>query len=69
MFGAPANFFCYPFGRYDKTVVAAVRRAGYVGAETQTPGDASPADGMYLLHRIEVTRGDGVSGLAAKLAG
>jgi peptidoglycan/xylan/chitin deacetylase (PgdA/CDA1 family) len=69
VFGAPANFFCYPFGRYDKAVVAAVRRAGYVGAETQTPGDASPADGMYLLHRIEVTRSDGVSGLAAKLAG
>jgi peptidoglycan/xylan/chitin deacetylase (PgdA/CDA1 family) len=69
VFGAPANFFCYPFGRYDKTVVAAVRRAGYIGAETQTSGDASPADGMYLLHRIEVTRSDGVSGLAAKLAG
>jgi peptidoglycan/xylan/chitin deacetylase (PgdA/CDA1 family) len=68
MFGAPANFFCYPFGRYDAAVVAAVRRAGYLGAVTEAPGDASPASGMYRLHRIEVLRGDGVSGLAAKLA-
>jgi peptidoglycan/xylan/chitin deacetylase (PgdA/CDA1 family) len=68
VFGAPANFFCYPFGRYDPRVVAAVRRAGYVGAETQTPGDASPTDGMYRLHRIEMLRDDGVRGLVAKLS-
>jgi peptidoglycan/xylan/chitin deacetylase (PgdA/CDA1 family) len=68
VFGAPANFFCYPFGRYDARVVAAVRRAGYVGAETQAPGEASSTDGIYRLHRIEVLRYDGVSGLAAKLA-
>jgi peptidoglycan/xylan/chitin deacetylase (PgdA/CDA1 family) len=68
VFGAPADFFCYPFGRYDGAVVAAVRRAGYLGAETEGPGDASAAAGMYFLHRIEVVRGDGVAGLAAKLA-
>ena len=67
VFGAPADFFCYPFGRYNATVVAAVRRAGYVGAETEAPGDASSANGMYQLHRIEVLRSDGVSGLVAKL--
>jgi peptidoglycan/xylan/chitin deacetylase (PgdA/CDA1 family) len=66
MFGAPANFFCYPFGRYDAAVIAAVRRAGYVGAVTETPGDASSTD-MYRLHRIELAREDGVSGLAEKL--
>ena len=68
VFGAPADFFCYPFGHYDATVVAAVRRAGYLGAETEGPGDASPASGMFKLHRIEVVRSDGVAGLAAKLA-
>jgi peptidoglycan/xylan/chitin deacetylase (PgdA/CDA1 family) len=66
VFGAPADFFCYPFGRYDATVVAAVRRAGFFGAVTETPGDASSATGMYRLHRIEVLRSDGVGGLAAK---
>lgn len=67
VFGAPANFFCYPFGRYNATVIAAVRRAGYVGAVTETPGDASRANGIYRLHRIEIAREDGVSGLAEKL--
>jgi peptidoglycan/xylan/chitin deacetylase (PgdA/CDA1 family) len=67
VFGAPANFFCYPYGRYNARVVSAVRRAGYVGAVTETPGDASPASGMYRLHRIEVLRGDGVRGLVRKL--
>jgi peptidoglycan/xylan/chitin deacetylase (PgdA/CDA1 family) len=68
VFGVPANFFCYPFGRYDARVVAAVRRAGYLGAETEAPGDASPSNGVYHLHRIEVLRDDGVGGLAAKLS-
>src|SRR5207247_5441823 len=46
VFGAPASFFCYPFGRFDARVVAAVRRAGYVGAVTEAPGDASALNGM-----------------------
>jgi peptidoglycan/xylan/chitin deacetylase (PgdA/CDA1 family) len=67
VFGAPANFFCYPFGRYDARVVAAVRRAGYVGAVTEEPGFASP-EAPFRLRRIEVLRADGVSGLAEKLS-
>ena len=67
MFGVPVDFFAYPFGRYDARVVAAVRRAGYLGAETQVPGSASLADGFYRLRRIEILRTDGVAGLAAKL--
>src|SRR5262249_40321448 len=31
-FHVPVNFFCYPAGRYDATVVEAVRKAGYLGA-------------------------------------
>ena len=30
-FDVPVNFFCYPAGRLDDTVVAAVRAAGYLG--------------------------------------
>jgi len=67
VFGVPVDFFAYPFGRYDTRVVAAVRRAGYLGAETQVPGSASLADGVYRLRRIEILRTDGVAGLAAKL--
>src|SRR6266576_3433408 len=31
-FHVPAGFFCYPSGRYDARVVAAVRAAGFFGA-------------------------------------
>ncbi len=68
VFGLPVDFFCYPDGRFDAAVIAAVKRAGYLGAESELPGPASPANGLYTLHRIEILRGDGVAGLAAKLA-
>src|SRR5262249_52336414 len=69
VFRQPVDFFAYPLGRYDASVVAEVRRAGFLGAETETVGFASPHDGMATLDRIEVVRSDGVSGLARKLGG
>lgn len=66
MFGQPVDFFCYPAGRYDSTVVAAVRAAGYLGATTTNPGTASPAD-PFTLNRIRINYSDGVGGFAAKL--
>ena len=68
VYHVPALFFCYPAGRYDAAVVAEVRRAGYVGAETEAPGAASPANGMLTLDRFEMLHGDGVAGLAARLS-
>jgi peptidoglycan/xylan/chitin deacetylase (PgdA/CDA1 family) len=67
VFRQPVDFFCYPAGRYDAAVIAEVRRAGYLGAETELPGPASPADGLFTLHRIELLRSDGVAGMVAKL--
>jgi len=65
-FHVPVDFFCYPAGRLDDRVVAAVRAAGYVGATTTAPGLARPTD-MFRLARVRVDRGDGITGLAAKL--
>jgi hypothetical protein len=48
------NFFCYPAGRYDATVEAAVRAAGYLGATTVQPGLAGPRGDRYALPRIRV---------------
>jgi peptidoglycan/xylan/chitin deacetylase (PgdA/CDA1 family) len=64
----PVNFFCYPAGRVDQTVVAAVRAAGYLGATTTQPGLAGPSAPPYELPRIRVNGSDGVEGLAKNLA-
>jgi peptidoglycan/xylan/chitin deacetylase (PgdA/CDA1 family) len=66
MFHVPVDFFCYPAGRLDGRVVAAVQAAGYVGATTTAPGIARPTD-MFRLARVRVNRSDGVTGLAARL--
>ena len=65
-FHQPVNFFCYPSGKFDAATIRAVRDAGYLGATTELPGDASKGE-MFQLHRIRVEGSDGVSGLAAKL--
>lgn len=65
-FHQPVNFFCYPAGKFDAATIRAVRRAGYLGATTEVPGNAS-RDSMYQLHRVRVDGSDGVSGLATKL--
>lgn len=66
-FHVPVDFFCYPSGRYDARVLAAVRSAGFLGATIEGFGAASPRDGLLTLPRIRVDGSDGVSGLAAKL--
>ena len=65
--GVPVDFFCYPAGRYDAAVLAAVRAAGFLGATTTNQGLASRSDGLFTLDRIRVNRSDGVAGLAARL--
>lgn len=67
VFHVRVDTFCYPFGRYDAGVVDVVRAAGYAAAETERPGWASPRDGLLKLHRIRVTAGLGVAGLAGAL--
>jgi peptidoglycan/xylan/chitin deacetylase (PgdA/CDA1 family) len=54
-FGVPVDFFCYPAGRYDPTVEAAVRAAGYRGATTTNEGIASRHGDPYALPRVRVT--------------
>lgn len=65
-FGVAVDFFCYPSGRYDARVVAAVRRAGYLGATTTTEGFARRHQ-PFTLRRIRVSASDGVTGLAEAL--
>jgi peptidoglycan/xylan/chitin deacetylase (PgdA/CDA1 family) len=66
-FGVPVEFFCYPSGRYNDSVVAAVKAAGYLGATTTRLGLATPRS-PFTLNRVRVDGSDGVAGLQHKLA-
>jgi peptidoglycan/xylan/chitin deacetylase (PgdA/CDA1 family) len=63
-----ANWFCYPSGRYNPAVVAAVRAAGYVGATTVVAGWARPGEDPFTLPRLRVLAGTSPSALLAQIA-
>lgn len=57
--GVPVTAFCYPAGRNDARVRAAVKAAGFTTATTVEPGIASPKDDPFALPRIRVNGDDG----------
>jgi peptidoglycan/xylan/chitin deacetylase (PgdA/CDA1 family) len=65
-YGVPVKDFCYPAGRFDPTVIAAVEVAGYATATTEIPGYAD-REAPYELARFEILGSSGVAGLAADL--
>jgi peptidoglycan/xylan/chitin deacetylase (PgdA/CDA1 family) len=64
----PVNWFCYPSGHYNATVIAAVRAAGYIGSTTVIPGWASPSSDPYRLPRLRVLGGTSPSALLSQIA-
>ena len=67
-YGVPVNWFCYPSGHYDATVITAVKAAGFVGSTTVIPGWATPGEDPYRLPRLRVLGGTSPSGLLAQIA-
>jgi peptidoglycan/xylan/chitin deacetylase (PgdA/CDA1 family) len=63
----PVNWFCYPSGHYDQTVVEAVKAAGFVGSTTVVPGWASPSQDSYRLPRLRVLGGTSGSQLVSEI--
>lgn len=59
----PVNWFCYPSGHYDPTVVAEVKAAGYSGSTTVVPGWAHAGEDPYRMHRLRVLGGTTGTGL------
>jgi hypothetical protein len=55
-FRIPVNSFCYPSNKYNASVIAAVRTAGYTNATTENSGYATRAD-PYQLNRFEIEGG------------
>jgi peptidoglycan/xylan/chitin deacetylase (PgdA/CDA1 family) len=68
-FGVPVSFFCYPYGRADAAVRAAVRRAGYTGATTTHAGIARRGRARWALPRIGVGPRDTAARLLRRLRG
>ncbi len=67
-YGVPVNWFCYPSGHYDATVIAEVKAAGYVGSTTVVPGWASPKSDPYSLPRLRVLGGTSPEALLSEIA-
>jgi peptidoglycan/xylan/chitin deacetylase (PgdA/CDA1 family) len=67
LFRVPVDFFCYPSGDFDAAVLAAVRRAGYVGAATELPGLAQPSQ-PDTLRRVRIDGGEPPAAVLAMIA-
>ncbi len=67
-YGVPVNWFCYPSGHYDATVIAAVQAAGFTGSTTVVPGWAAPNSDPYRLPRLRVLGGTTPASLLSELA-
>ncbi|MBV8217620.1 MAG: polysaccharide deacetylase family protein [Solirubrobacterales bacterium] len=67
-YGVTPNWFSYPSGDYNPTVIAAVRAAGYAGAMTVNQGWASPQADRFRLPGLVVTAGTTPSQLLAQIA-
>ena len=65
-YSVPVKNFCYPAGRFDANVIAAVEAAGYTGATTEIHGDAT-RDHPYELDRYEILGSGGLAGMVADL--
>jgi peptidoglycan/xylan/chitin deacetylase (PgdA/CDA1 family) len=67
-YGVAVNWFSYPSGRYDPTVTAAVRDAGFAGSTTVVHGWASPQGDRFRLPRVPVVGGTAPSDLLSQIA-
>lgn len=66
-FRVPVDWFAYPSGHYNPTVVAALKAAGFVGSETVVPGWASPGEDRFRLPRLRVLGGTSPKALLAQI--
>ncbi len=66
-FHRPVDAFCYPAGKHDDAVAAAVEAAGYRSATTVDAGLAGPGD-RFRLARVRVNGSDGAGDLMGRLA-
>ena len=64
----PVNWFCYPSGHYDATVVAAVRPPATRDRRPSCPAGRTASDDRYRLHRLRVLGGTSPAALLSLIA-
>jgi hypothetical protein len=62
--GGPVTSFCYPSGRNNAAVRAAVKAAGYASAVTVEPGLFRGREDRFAIPRVRVYGGMGLASLA-----
>jgi peptidoglycan/xylan/chitin deacetylase (PgdA/CDA1 family) len=62
--GGPVTSFCYPSGRNNAAVRAAVKEAGYASAVTVEPGLLRGREDRFAIPRVRVYGGMGIASLA-----
>jgi peptidoglycan/xylan/chitin deacetylase (PgdA/CDA1 family) len=67
-FHVPVNWFCYPSGQYDTTVIDTVKGAGYKGSTTVVPGWASRTSDPYTLPRLRIVGGTTPTALLSQIS-
>jgi peptidoglycan/xylan/chitin deacetylase (PgdA/CDA1 family) len=67
LLGRPVLDFCYPSGRFNQTVEAAVEAAGYQSATTELPGTALSWANRLAWTRVRVAGGEQLSAFATSL--
>lgn len=68
MVGHPVVDFCYPSGRFNPSIVSAVRAAGYESATTTVEGSAHSFDDRYQWTRVRMSPDVSIAAFAAALA-
>jgi peptidoglycan/xylan/chitin deacetylase (PgdA/CDA1 family) len=68
-FHVRADWFCYPSGDYNTTVIAEVKAARFVGATTVVPGWARATEDPYRLPRLRVLAGTSPQRLLVMITG
>jgi peptidoglycan/xylan/chitin deacetylase (PgdA/CDA1 family) len=67
-YGVPVDWFAYPSGHYNATVVQALKAAGFMGSETVVPGWATRDDDPFRMPRLRVVGGTSPQALLAQIA-
>lgn len=68
LLGRPAPYLAYPYGRYDESVVEAVKASGYAAAFSVQPGFNRSNVDRYRIRRLDVYGTDTATALLRKIS-